>query len=177
MPKATLCIGGNVSPTGLTILADAMHGDGLPIGDDQEDGDSIAYEPPDQADRREFYRNCLLAAEAADEPIVLCTWEAGDLIEGKAGGTIEAARGLGLHIRTFQPGQVDPDRGELVEAWITFEGPGSARRVAWVDGDGYPLLPIKRGDIANHTGFLKRFGDAVTAWLVVDSIVPPLNVL
>jgi hypothetical protein len=180
MPKATLTIGGPINATGLSLLAAAMADDGLPLRD-ADDEEGPAQQPtltdngtPDPG----FYRQAIIDAHAANEPVALGTWEdAADLTEvGKH--TLRCADQLALTVRIHQTGGFDPAYGENREAYIAFSGAlAPVRGSAWICADGDPVIPIARSDIASPEAFAARFHDAQRSWAIVDAKVPPIDIL
>jgi hypothetical protein len=180
MPKATITIGGPMNSEGFAMLAAAMADDGLPTRDPDDDagpGQQPTLTAAGTADPA-FYRQALIDAQAANEPISLGTWDNDDDVTDAGKYTLRCADQLALVVRTYQPGGFDPDYGEDRDAYIAISGRlAPVRGSAWIGSDGEPMLPIARADIASSDAFRARYDDARKAWAVIDAKVPPIDIL
>jgi hypothetical protein len=168
--KATLEVGGPLTPDALDALITAACISGLPVETIEPDRNL------DGEATRAFYAEVLTPIIGAPTPqaLVFTVWDEGDEIEGDASHILQACRAHGLTWRVVQPAYFIERYGEHQNGFVRVWSPAfdEGTRLCWILADGEPCLPI--GDAS--TVDQEALGHAAfVALSVYHHEVPPLR--
>lgn len=128
MPKATLIIGGPLTPSMLDELLDALADANLPVFDYEGGTDLEDFPSTDSREEmRSYYRNHIETHQRHDELFTIGAWENTHVIETEASRVVCFGEAHGLDMRISQPNAYDPALAGEIGDYVAIWRPGEKR--------------------------------------------------